>query len=277
MKILILADIHFGKSRESTTHPGITRQSNTEAYNCFVDLIPFFNSNNYDLVVQMGDIIRDLKDEVMDAEIMKMYLSKIKDIKSPVINLLGNHDLRTLNHNTIRDLYNLYQVKPEFSGVIQIDKFQIAWLNLETTTINNYDRANALESDLILFNEKIEPNLPLILFSHYPIIGQNDKGNFYFEGKEEYMHYSNGNEIMNVLSKKNLVLAISAHLHWMGASYVDHRPHITVPSFSEHLLISEESNESPAVYSELIIEGNKLIIKSYSGRFCFFNSETDIK
>ncbi len=96
-KILIINDLHFGKSRKSTSRSGIIRQANTQSEETFKSLIPYFNNKEYDLVIQMGDIIRDTYEKSLDIDNASRAIKAVNSITHPKFHILGNHDIEPLS------------------------------------------------------------------------------------------------------------------------------------------------------------------------------------
>ncbi|MFA6005661.1 MAG: metallophosphoesterase [Patescibacteria group bacterium] len=270
MKVLLLADLHVGESRESTTHLGIIRQANSDSLNSLEKLIPLFNTKNYDAIFQMGDYIREVKDHEKNLITFANYASVIAKLTPSVINILGNHDLLAFPLEETSQLFLKRNLITNFFGVKKYDSFQIVWLDFERNqgneTILSSERLNWLEKE-------IDAKIPTIIFTHYSVIPQQTTGNFLFEENPSGATYSNSKEILRAFSKLNTKLVISAHSHWIGVQEVNSTHFASVPSFSEHLLISEDVEKCPSVYSELYLENSSIILKSWSGEFCLFNFE----
>src|SRR5688500_6348716 len=125
MKILILSDLHIGVSQESTTNPGKFRQANTQAFERLEALIPQFNSDNYELVVNLSDFLSEVKAshegnsqkrEEMDHKHINEVLALLTQIKHPMLNLPGNHDLSSLGLEEFTALMNKYKLDSRFKG-----------------------------------------------------------------------------------------------------------------------------------------------------------------
>jgi len=263
MKLLIISDVHAGESRESTSHSGIIRQANSIALKELSQLVPLFNQIKPDLVFQMGDLIRETDENNQNRLLFSNSIEVFKQIISPAVHLIGNHELRGLSET---DLQNL--LPNQSYGLQELEDFQLIWLGVEMKNskfVFPQDQLNWLGT-------VIKSNKKILIFSHFSINEQNDVDNFYFDGKPEKFVYANSQEIMNILSDKHVLASFSANAHWAGYKF-DVFHHISLPSFSEHIMKSEREDISPGVYVIIEDKNDFLIIKGYSGKFCFLNIE----
>jgi len=266
MKILILADIHTGTSRDSTTHSGIIRQANTQAFEKLTQLIPVFNQKNFDLVVNLGDNLRDTHDKLIDRENLSKTISAIKSIGAETINLLGNHELRSFSKPELAEIYTTTKVKPEFFGQKIVNGVQFIWVDLELKPNKlAYLTANQLD----WLNQTLDPELPAVIFSHHSIAPISSTGNFYFDQNPAEMSFENSAEIIKILTGKKVFLAINCHTHMLTNQVKNSVSFNSVLAFSENIAASNYPTNNPAIYSILELEGQKFSLSSYSGEFCF--------
>ncbi|MBI4157759.1 metallophosphoesterase [Candidatus Woesebacteria bacterium] len=85
MKLLILADLHLGASKGLSPHPKILRQANTETESAFTRLVPKFNNQNFDLVVQMGDLVSEMHDKNIDAVNYRKALNALSNLETKTV------------------------------------------------------------------------------------------------------------------------------------------------------------------------------------------------
>ncbi|NCS97828.1 MAG: hypothetical protein GW762_04540 [Candidatus Pacebacteria bacterium] len=267
-KILLLNDIHLGISRNSTTHGHLIRQANTQAQSTLEALIPHFNSLNFDLVVHLGDALRDTYDFETDAKNMISALNLINQITAPAIHLLGNHELNAFTKEQITTLYSSQEISPEFLGSKKINDIDISWLDL------NIDQKKITVPQKTLSFLKNES--PTILFSHFSLIPIDPKGSFYFENEPEGMYYANGQDILDQLSEKTTV-CINAHVHLLTHTVINNRHFISCPAFSENIAAQEYPQNNPGVYSILEVTQTNFCLTSYSGDFCFAKLEGTLR
>lgn len=270
MKILLLSDLHIGESRESSSHPGIIRQANNEALGDLRSLTQFFNDQNYDLVFQMGDIVREKGAKDLDIKNYESVLSTLSELKYSIIGLLGNHELNTFSYEELSKLYKKYNCGGNFYGSKEINNYQLIWIDHQI----DKDGVQFLSQERINWlKNTINKHSKTIIFSHYSIIPRNPKGNFYFEKDELTIRYKNSEEITNLLEDSNVKLAINAHEHWISIKERNGVKYVAVPSFSENIAGQKHSNNNPAIYTVLETDNENITIKSYSGDYCFFSLE----
>lgn len=266
MKILLINDLHTGKTRESTSQPGIFRQANTSALSNFEKLIPQFNKTNYDLVFQMGDIVREVGNKKVDEKLYKDALNSISKIKLPIINMLGNHELRTFEADKLLEMYK----EKAFYGSKMLGSYKLIWLDhqIDDSGVQylSKERLTWLKNELNNKNEKI-------IFSHYSITSKDSKGNFYFDQNELAMRYRNSDEILKIMKNKNVKVAINAHEHWISFKEINEIKFLAIPSFTENIAGQNFKENNPAIYTTLEVKHKTLLIKSFSGGYCFFSLE----
>lgn len=266
MKILVIGDIHLGKSRESTTREKIVRQANSEAEEMLKLLIPSFNQANFNLVIHMGDSLRDIFDKETDRQNTLKTLRLLQKINCPQIHLLGNHELMAFNTHEIKQIYQTAQIDQDFYGMMNLEDLQLVWLDLELDEQNGAYLSN---ERLTWLKQLPKSEKPLVILSHYATLPINQRGNFYFENKPERIHYQNIKEINEVLDKKKANLCLSAHIHMLAHQVLNKTHYISAPSFSENIAAQDHPQNNPGVFSILEIEKNEFIFSSYSKDFCF--------
>lgn len=267
MKILALADLHVGESRESTTHPGIVRQANSAVLDSLERLVNKLKDENFDLIVQMGDVVRDLNHDT-DLFNYETAVKIIRNFKSKGLHLLGNHDNRNLSIDEIEKI-----TSNKLFGVLDVGEYQVVWIDF-----------TKLSDEIAFFDNKIamqieseaNPTKKKILFTHYSLVDKATDGNFYFEKHQHKTYYSNLIDVTNFLNKLNIKTVVSAHDHWGSMVIKNNINYITLPSYSENFLVSSDSKICPAVYSIIDINSDNIIIDSYSGDYSFFHLEFKI-
>ena len=264
MKILILGDLHFGVSRTSTTHSNQVRQANTQAKSTLEALLPTFKEAAFDLIVHMGDCLRDTYIEEEDATHISEALSLIAKIEAPTIHLLGNHELRAFSREKIEEIYKKNGIVPQFGGQVASHDLTIQWLDLE---LDENDRAllPQVQKDRIA-QQKTKPDL---VFSHFPLVSPDESGTFYFENDPGGMCYKDGEEILSAFGEKRAPLYVSAHVHFVSHLTKDGSHYITNPAFSENIAAQDYPENNPGIYSVLEVDKKHFIFTSYSGPYCF--------
>lgn len=267
-KVLILNDLHLGESRESSTHPGIVRQANSETATTLEAYLPKFNQGKYDLVVNLGDAIRDAGERKADIELLEQSLNLFNKIDGEKVFIPGNHEYKEMEEVDIVSTMRKVGLKNELNGSVILNDIQFIWIK---SKIGERDITSISKETLTWLNEVIDPNLTVVLFSHYSAVDLDGKDNFYFADGYKYMSYTNSNDLLAVLDKCKSVITINAHTHMSTHKITNSINSISALSFSENITASKYPDANPGIYSELEIEQDKTIFRSYSGDFCFLN------
>lgn len=271
MRLLVLPDLHTGISRQSSTHPGIVRQANSRSLETLTLLTPKFNQMGFDYIIQLGDLIRDV-DKVSDAIEINKTLEQLAKLTSPIINLVGNHDIKNLTKDELTKIYIDRNFSPNYFGVTTFSNTQIIWLDFDKKDGEALLPSNQIE----MIEQSLLPDKNKIIFSHYSLVKKNTDGNFYFDKNEKETRYKNLDEIQSFLTKNSIKLVINGHEHWVGVKKHNDVNYLTLPSFSENITNSADLDVCPGAYSIVDIENNQVTINSYSGDYSFFHLELSI-
>lgn len=269
-KILILNDLHLGTSRESNTHPGIIRQGNNETADVLASYIPKFNLGKYDLIMNLGDAIRDTGTIESDIILLESSLSMFNKIHGQKVFIPGNHEYKEMKEGDIVSTMRKVGLHNDLNGSLILNGTQFVWIKSE---IGERDIATIGKETLTWLDETIDPNLKVVLFSHYSAVDLDGKDNFYFADGYKYMSYTNSRELLTILNKCKSVITINAHTHMSTHKITNNIHSISALSFCENITALKYPDANPGVYSELEIEHGKTIFRSYSGEFCFLNIE----
>lgn len=268
-KILILNDIHAGKSRESTSHPGLVRQANSQAIEKLSSYISKFNSEKYDFIINLGDLIRD-EDKENDLINLSNTLEVISKLVGRKIILAGNHEYKLLSINEVDNVLSKYDLLNDKNGIIQIDNTKYIWID---SLIGDKDLASISSSTLSWLDEQIKDDDIVILFSHYSVAPLDGKDNFYFANDFRYMSYTNADQVLKILNRCAKAVTINAHTHMGTYKRNGNVQSISAMSFTENIVAGEYPEANPGVYSILSIDGDKMMFKSYGDDFCFLSLE----
>lgn len=269
-KVLIINDLHLGESRESSTHPGIIRQANSETARVLESYIPKFNLEKYDLVINLGDAIRDTGEVDSDIALLETSIALFNKIDGQKVFIPGNHEYKEMKETDIVGTMRKVGLNNELNGSVILGDIQYIWIKSE---IGELDIAAISKETLTWLEEVIDPNLMVVLFSHYSAVDLDGKDNFYFADDYKYMSYTNSKDLLEVLDKCKSVITINAHTHMSTHKITNNIHSISALSFCENITAIKYSDANPGVYSELEIEQDKTIFRSYSGDFCFLNIE----
>lgn len=265
-KMLILNDLHFGESRDSTSNPGVIRQANSQAKETFTALIPHLTAISPDVVLHLGDALRDTYKKEIDTQNTKEAVELVTSLGFTTIHTLGNHELRAFSLDEITSLYHSVVSDVAFYGILPLGEIQLVWLDLALDKNNApylpQERLEWLKND-------VPKDVPTLIFSHYSLVPIDPAGSFYFANQPEGMYYQNHQEITKALNALNVSLCVNAHVHLLSYQEVDGVHYISSPAFTENIAAEKFPQNNPAVYSVLEVGDTSFVFTSYSGSFCF--------
>ncbi len=271
MKIAVIADIHLGDNAfKKGEH--VRSASNIVEKN-ISRLFSAVEVHNPGLIIDMGDLIRG-QDAQADKQNYNKAFEHFKNSPTPIIHMLGNHELKNLEEKDILDIWskNNY-TKPPF-GEQDLGEYKLVWISFENQNIDNGIEATLPKDQLVWLKETLSnSNKPVLLFTHYGLFGDDFKGNVLFDKDySRFGHYNNGAEIADTtISSKNVKVVFSAHSHWIDLRYVEGVPFVTLPSATENIAAPETVDNFPEVFTIIEANGKQLNIKAYSRDYCFCN------
>lgn len=270
-KVLILNDIHAGVSHLSTSRPGgLYRQANNEALTTLETYVPKFNRSLYDLVVNLGDAISDTNNRDGDMKLLNSSLGVFSQIQGEKVFIPGNHEYKVLTEDDIHEVMKNVGIENVFNGLLKIEDTTFVWIK---SLIGEKDLASISNETLTWLDQLITPGSNVVLFSHYSIPSLNGKDNFYFDQGHEFMSYTNGDVVLNMMERCGSAVTINAHTHMSTYKKTGKVSSVSALSFTENIVAMKYPDANPGIYSELEIAGTKKYFRSYSGEFCFLNVE----
>ncbi len=221
-RLCIVTDIHHGK--DNFTKKGTSALGLLDEFKGFVD------RTKPDAVIDMGDRISDC-DRETDMRLEQDVAEIFAGMNTPRFHICGNHD---------RD----YLSVDENAAILGQD--------LSSTTVDIGDwtlviwRADAKihrpggfilpEADLLWLAGVVRnATRPLAIFSHVPVSGHSQAGNYYFQRNPEASTYPAGAErVRAILAGARVPVACFAgHVHWNTMTMVNGQPHFTLQSLTE--------------------------------------------
>lgn len=280
MKIVIVNDIHVGKCLE---HNGTVRASShliEDRLNNFLEKI--VQQHSPDLLINLGDLIRSEEREV-DIKRYRRLISKFEEIGTPVIHLVGNHELRNMLLEDVENSWNDCGFDQKSYGYKEVADFTLIWLGVELNHTN--PRIHGLPSNQLNWLKDQLKHLcrPTVVFIHCAIDDHNVSGNFFYEAMDHQdksaLFLENQDEIRKILSASNCVVAfLQAHLHYFHVKKIDNIPYITCPAMGDNICGPNATDNVPDIYTVFLLEKERLVAKAFSGKYCFAGyEETGIK
>lgn len=238
-RICLVADIHHGA--DTTTKRG------TAAARLMQDFAAFCAAEDPDLVIDLGDRISDVDhdaDLVLEREVGAMFAP----ITQPLHHLCGNHD---------RDFLSVAE-NEEILGqslqneTVELDGWTLALFRADAKTHSAADgsrRFSMPEADLRWLADVIAgATQPLVIFSHVPLSGHDQTGNYYFQNNPESSRYGDTGRIRTVLESALVqVVCVSGHVHWNTLTTINGIPYFTVQSLTETFTTHPEPAGAMAV------------------------------
>lgn len=222
LRLCLVTDIHHGQN--SFTKKG------TAALDLLADFAAFANDARPHAVIDLGDRISDV-DAATDERLEREVAHAFRAIEAPVYHICGNHDR---DHLTVaRNEEILGQALA--NQVIDMG----AWTLVIWRADSKIHRPGGFvlpEADLLwLAGVVSKATKPLAIFSHVPISGHSQAGNYYFERNPEASTYPGGAERARaVLAKARVpVCGFAGHVHWNTLTVVGGQPHFTLQSLTE--------------------------------------------
>ena len=235
MKFALVGDLHYGPPYSGKKN-GIQRKLVQQALPLVQQFVKHINNlPDIDFVVELGDTIEDVNDEAIDIQYYKEIYSVLLELRKPLHVLIGNHDQRTLSHDTLRKILGYDQLYYSF----KLDGFKL--IALHATMLGDHTKdiadikAGIDEKQLIWLERELATQQPVIIFSHYSSAEMNLKDNFWFDNDPVNALLANRKELRAIIEKNNNVIAfINGHVHWNNITIHNKIPYITQQSLVEN-------------------------------------------
>jgi 3',5'-cyclic AMP phosphodiesterase CpdA len=239
MKILIITDIHYGNNvnYESLNGKDYINVFGEDFKEVYKKLEPLMLGS--DLVVNLGDLIQDTNIE-KDKILYKEALDLFKENNVKIEHVLGNHDLRNINH---KEINNIIGRESEFYS-FDLDGFHHVILSStrDESLVNTEGYHRGKEQYYIedkdlewLKNDLNNTKLSTIVYSHYPLDEQDFSDNYYFKNLKESGRLQNRESVRKILEKsKKVKVVFSGHTHFYHKEIINNIEYFSIPSFSEN-------------------------------------------
>ena len=275
MKLAVVNDIHVGKCLE---HNGRVRASSHLVEDVLSDFLrEIVQQHSPDAFINLGDLIRSEERE-SDLQKYRRLIANFDQIKSPVIHLLGNHELKKMLLEDIESAWNERGFNQKSFGIKDIGDFTLIWLGLELDS--NDHRIRFLPTNQLnwLRKQLMQVNRPTIIFTHCAIDDHDVNGNFFYEAcdnrSKKALFLENQEEIRKIISSsKSVVAVIQAHLHYFHTKKIDGIPYITCLAMGDNICGPNVKDNVPEIYTIFSFEENRIMAKAFSGKYCFAGYE----
>jgi len=226
MRIALIADIHHGADRLT--------KNGSAAIGLLGDFASWSNAAAPDLVIDLGDRISD-RDRDHDVALAAEVADAFRAINAPVLHICGNHDRDFMSVEDNEAILG----QSLASTTVDIGGWRIVlWRADSRIRRTHKDGMTGFvmpEADLLWLAGIIQAaDRPLAIFSHVPVSGHAQTGNYYFENNPASSTYPLGERIRATLRAATVpVVCIAGHVHWNTLTIVDGIPHFTVQSLTE--------------------------------------------
>lgn len=276
MTIAVLTDIHLGTDLQLTPEEGPLRAASSLVESRLTTLLQSIKEKHQpNYWFDLGDVLRSESVEV-DQVHYRRGLELLHEVCQPIIHLLGNHEVRALSKEQVTNIWRETGYQRDEYGSEIIDGIKFLWLGIGSQTVGEHtlsvlpdDQLRWLETELQAGTE------PVIILSHYAYNQQDMGGNFYWEALgKNFSCYDNQKQIREVVYRfaDRVKCTINGHVHWIQTQLSSPVPHLTLPSLIENIAAPGE-RVFPGIYSLVTIDGNRTMIKSYAGEWCFASLE----
>jgi len=230
MKILVFSDAHFG---ENINYDIIGGKDYVNAFGSQFPAIikklkPEFKK--HDLIVNLGDSIFN-KNKKADPVRYKEFLGFFKDVKTPIIHALGNHDLRFATRKQINGL--LKQKNPFYSK--DVGGIHHIVLSARSHHMGFHPHLSRTQIEWLKCDLK-RTKLPVVIYTHFLLDEQSMSKNYYFSPFEKNMVLIEERKVIRkILEKsKKVILIVNGHTHFYKQQNIGGIIYLNAPSISEN-------------------------------------------
>ncbi len=236
LRLCLVADIHHGE--DSFTKKG------SAALPLLAEFARFANDCAPAAIIDLGDRISDV-DHDRDMQLERDVLDGFKALDAPVFHICGNHDR---DHLSVAENETILGQSLSNQTIDLGDWMLVIWR--ADSKIHRPGGFVLPESDLLWLAGVVRTaTKPIALFSHVPISGHSQDGNYYFERNPDSATYPGGADRARAIlaSARVPVACFAGHVHWNTLTMVNGQPHFTLQSLTESFTTSPEPAGSYAM------------------------------
>ncbi|MBU1176419.1 MAG: metallophosphoesterase [Alphaproteobacteria bacterium] len=229
LRLCLVADIHHGEDN-------FTKKASA-ALPLMAEFARFANDARPDAVIDLGDRISDIDAET-DLRLERDVAEAFKAVDAPVLHICGNHDR---DHLSVADNAEILGQDLSNQTIDVGDWTLVLWR--ADSKIHRPGGFVMPESDLLWLAGVVRTAIrPLAIFSHVPISGHAQTGNYYFERNPDASTYPGaaGRARAILATARVPVVTIAGHVHWNTLTIIDGQPHFTVQSLTESFTTAPE-------------------------------------
>jgi 3',5'-cyclic AMP phosphodiesterase CpdA len=264
MRLGLIADVHFGPP---TGFDGKLRKHGDLAAELTREFVARMNREEKpDLVVNLGDVVED-QGRAEDVEHYAEFLRIMADLDCEVLHLAGNHDLRNLDADDLRRVwqsnYGLYH---------SLDRGGFHLIVLSAAHRDDLFIELPAEQQVWLEADLGRTRLPTVVFLHHPLGEMDLRQNRWFARDPELCLVRGRQRVRRILEASGKVAAVfSAHAHWNHLGLVRGIPYVTLQSMTEN--IDEDLPGRPArAFAVVDLDPGRILVRvlgEHSARYEF--------
>ncbi len=221
LRLAVVTDVHHGPEHE------------TKIGGCALELMSLLidqiNRGDFDAVIEMGDRVSDV-----DPDTDRAHLQQLSELfmrlNPPRYHLLGNHDVVHLSREE-----NARLLETDMnSAYVDTDFIRLVFWQPEVRLTGN--GGFPLLEDEVDWLDSVLANAPgkAVIFTHVPVSGHSQRGNYYFENNFGHSTYPGHEMILERVVRRPAAAAwISGHVHWNSYVNISGIPMCTVQSLTE--------------------------------------------
>ena len=236
LRLCLVTDIHHGTDN-------FTKKASA-ALPLMAEFARFANDAKPDAVIDMGDRISDIDAET-DARLEREVAEAFKAVEAPIFHVCGNHDR---DHLSVADNAEILGQDLSNQTVDIGDWTLVLWR--ADTLIHRPGGFVLPESDLLWLAGVVRTaTRPLAIFSHVPVSGHSQAGNYYFERNPASSTYPGADDrVRAILATARVPVSLFAgHVHWNTLTMCNGQPHFTLQSLTESFTTAPEPAGSYAL------------------------------
>ncbi len=236
LRFCLVTDIHHGTDN-------FTKKAGA-ALPLLAEFARFANDAQPDAVIDMGDRISDVDTET-DTRLEREVADGFKAVEAPIFHICGNHDR---DHLSVADNAGILGQDLSNQTVDIGDWTLVLWR--ADTLIRRPGGFVLPESDLLWLAGVVRTaTRPLAIFSHVPVSGHSQAGNYYFERNPDSSTYPGADDrVRAILATARVPVSLFAgHVHWNTLTMCNGQPHFTLQSLTESFTTAPEPAGSYAL------------------------------
>ena len=236
LRLCLVTDIHHGTDN-------FTKKASA-ALPLMAEFARFANDARPDAIIDMGDRISDVDAET-DTRLEREVAEAFKTVEAPIFHVCGNHDR---DHLSVADNAKILGQDLSNQTVDLGDWTLVLWR--ADTRIRRPGGFVLPEADLLWLAGVVRTaTRPLAIFSHVPVSGHSQDGNYYFERNPSSSTYPGADDrVRAILATARVPVSLFAgHVHWNTLTMCNGQPHFTLQSLTESFTTAPEPAGSYAL------------------------------